>query len=137
MATVAKNDPGALPLAEVMSAYRVMVTSRKVDDKEIQLKQQNLVFFQINGVGHEGFLAAAARHLSVEKDWFFTYYRDRALAIALGMTPYEIFLGSAGAAAGPDSAGRQMPNHFGQKRLHLAGPSSPTGTQCLQGVGFA
>lgn len=137
MATVAKNDPGSLPLGEVLGAYRVMVTSRKVDDKEIQLKQQNLVFFQINGVGHEGFLAAAARHLSPEKDWFFTYYRDRALAIALGMTPYEIFLGSAGAAAGPDSAGRQMPNHFGQKRLHLAGPSSPTGTQCLQGVGFA
>ncbi len=137
MATVAKNEPGALPLAEVLDGYRVMVTSRKVDDKEIQLKQQNLVFFQINGVGHEGFLAAASRHLSAEKDWFFTYYRDRALAIALGMTPYEIFLGSAGAAAGPDSAGRQMPNHFGQKRLHLAGPSSPTGTQCLQAVGFA
>ncbi len=137
MATVAKNEPGVAPRAEVLSAYRVMVTSRKVDDKEIQLKQQNLVFFQINGVGHEGFLAAASLHLSAGKDWFFTYYRDRALAIALGMTPYEIFLGTAGAAAGPDSAGRQMPNHFGQRRLHLAGPSSPTGTQCLQAVGFA
>ena len=137
MATVATSEPGALPLADVLDAYRVMVTSRKVDDKEIQLKQQNLVFFQINGVGHEGFLAAAARHLSAEKDWFFTYYRDRALAIALGMTPYEIFLGAAGAASGPDSRGRQMPNHFGQRRLHLTPPSSPTGTQCLQAVGFA
>jgi 2-oxoisovalerate dehydrogenase E1 component len=137
MATVATSEPGTLPLAEVLDAYRVMVTSRKVDDKEIQLKQQNLVFFQINGVGHEGFLAAAARHLSAQTDWFFTYYRDRALAIALGMTPYEIFLGAAGAASGPDSRGRQMPNHFGQRRLHLTPPSSPTGTQCLQAVGFA
>ena len=137
MATVAKNEPAALPRADVLDAYRVMVTSRKVDDKEIQLKQQNLAFFQINGVGHEGILAAASRHLSPAKDWFFTYYRDRALAIALGMTPYEIFLGSVGAEAGPDSRGRQMPNHFGQRRLHLTPPSSPTGTQCLQAVGFA
>ncbi len=137
MATVAKNETAVLPLAEVLSAYRVMVTSRKVDDKEIQLKQQNLAFFQINGVGHEGVLAAAAKHLSPEKDWFFTYYRDRALVIALGMTPYEILLGTVGAESGPDSRGRQMPNHFGQRRLHLTPPSSPTGTQCLQAVGFA
>ena len=137
MATVAKNDTAVLPLEEVLDAYRVMLTSRKVDDKEIQLKQQNLAFFQINGVGHEGILAAASRHLSPAKDWFFTYYRDRALAIALGMTAYEIFLGAVGAEAGPDSRGRQMPNHFGQRRLHLTPPSSPTGTQCLQAVGFA
>ena len=121
MASVAKNEPAALPLAEVLDAYRVMLTSRRVDDKEIQLKQQNLAFFQINGVGHEAVLVAASRHLSAEKDWFFTYYRDRALAIALGMTPYEIFLGSVGAEAGPDSRGRQMPNHLGQRRLHLPG----------------
>ena len=137
MATVARNERAVLPLAEVLGAYRVMLTSRRVDDKEIQLKQQNLAFFQINGVGHEAVLVAASRHLSAEKDWFFTYYRDRALAIALGMTPYEIFLGSVGAEAGPDSRGRQMPNHWGQRRLHLPSPSSPTGTQCLQAVGFA
>ena len=137
MATVARNEPAVLQLAEVLGAYRVMLTSRRVDDKEIQLKQQNLAFFQINGVGHEAVLVAASSHLSAEKDWFFTYYRDRALAIALGMTPYEIFLGSVGAEAGPDSRGRQMPNHWGQRRLHLPSPSSPTGTQCLQAVGFA
>ncbi|HVN74692.1 MAG TPA: dehydrogenase E1 component subunit alpha/beta [Thermoanaerobaculaceae bacterium] len=137
MATVAKNEAAALPLAEVLGAYRLMLTSRKVDDKEIQLKQQNLAFFQINGVGHEGILAAASRHLSAQKDWFFTYYRDRTLALALGMTPYEAFLGAVGAEEGPDSRGRQMPNHFGQRRLHLAPSSSPTGMQCLQGIGFA
>jgi 2-oxoisovalerate dehydrogenase E1 component len=137
MATAANNQPAVLPLAEVLDAYRTMLVSRRVDDKEIQLKQQNLAFFQINGVGHEAVLVAASRHLSAERDWFFTYYRDRALAIALGMTPYEIFLGAVGADAGPDSRGRQMPNHFSQRRLHLPAPSSPTGTQCLQAVGFA
>ncbi|MBZ5590226.1 MAG: dehydrogenase E1 component subunit alpha/beta [Acidobacteriia bacterium] len=137
MATVARKEAAVLPLGELLDAYRVMVTSRKMDDKEIQLKQQNLTFFQINGVGHEGILAASSRHLSPEKDWFFTYYRDRALAIALGMTPYEMFLGAVGAEAGLDSRGRQMPNHFGQRRLHLTPSSSPTGTQCLQAVGFA
>jgi 2-oxoisovalerate dehydrogenase E1 component len=137
MATVANKESAVLPLAEVLAAYRVMLTSRLVDDKEIQLKQQNLAFFQINGVGHEAVLAAAARHLSAEKDWFFTYYRDRALAIGLGVTPYEIFLGSVGAEEGPDSRGRQMPSHWGQRRLHFAPQSSPTGTQCLQAVGFA
>ncbi len=137
MATVAKNESGALPLADVLGAYRVMLTSRRVDDKEIQLKQQNLAFFQINGVGHEAVQAAAACHLSPAKDWFFTYYRDRTLALALGQTPLDCFLGAVGADAGPDSRGRQMPNHFGQRRLHFPPASSPTGTQCLQAVGFA
>jgi len=136
MATVRK--PGAaLPVADALAAYRTMLLSRRVDDKEIQLKQQNLSFFQINGAGHELVGVAALFHLRADKDWFFTYYRDRALAIALGMTPYEMFLGAVGAEAGPDSRGRQMPNHFGQRRLHLAPPSSATGTQCLQAVGFA
>jgi 2-oxoisovalerate dehydrogenase E1 component len=137
MATVAKSETAALARAEVLDAYRLMLTSRRVDDKEIQLKQQNLAFFQISGAGHEALLVAASRHLSATKDWFFTYYRDRALVLGLGGTPYEMFLGSVGAQAGPDSRGRQMPNHWGDRRLHLATGSSPTGTQCLQGVGFA
>jgi 2-oxoisovalerate dehydrogenase E1 component len=83
MATVAKSDAAALARAEVLDAYRLMLTSRRVDDKEIQLKQQNLAFFQINGAGHEAILVAASRHLSAAKDWFFTYYRDRALVLGL------------------------------------------------------
>jgi len=137
MATAVKQELGALPLEDVLSAYRLMLTSRRVDDKEIQLKGQNLCFFQISGAGHEAVLVAAARHLDPARDWFFTYYRDRALVLALGLTPYEMFLGSTGAEAGPDSHGRQMPSHWGKRDLHLATSSSPTGTQCLQGVGCA
>lgn len=122
---------------EVLHAYRLMVTSRRVDDKEIQLKQQNLVFFQISGAGHEAVQVACGMHLSPAKDWFFPYYRDRALMLTLGMSPYQMFLGSVGAESGPDSKGRQMPSHWGMRALHVASSSSPTGTQCLQAVGFA
>jgi 2-oxoisovalerate dehydrogenase E1 component len=137
MATAVRKDEAMLPVEDVLSAYRAMLTSRRVDDKEIQLKQQNLCFFQISGAGHEAVLVAAARHLDPTKDWFFTYYRDRALVLALGLSPYEMFLGSVGAVAGPDSHGRQMPSHWGKRAQHVATSSSPTGTQCLQGVGCA
>lgn len=131
------SGAAAMSREEALRAYRVMLASRLVDDREIQLKQQNLAFFQINGAGHEAVLAAAAHVLDKERDWFFTYYRDRALLLGLGMTPYEMFLGSVGADACPNSRGRQMPSHWGARRLHVAPSSSPTGTQCLQAVGFA
>jgi len=121
----------------LLEIYRVMLLSRFVDDKEIQLKRQNRIFFQINGAGHEAVGAAVGQVFKPAYDWFFFYYRDRAAALALGMTAEEMFLQAVGAASCPQSAGRQMPSHFSLDRVNIASTSSPTGTQFLQAVGCA
>ena len=134
---LAQRERLALPPEKLIEIYRLMYLSRRTDDREIILKNQQKVFFQISGAGHEALLVTAALSLRPGYDWFFPYYRDRALSLALGTTVEEHFLQGVGAATDAASGGRQMPSHWTSPKLHIVTPSSSTATQCLQAVGCA
>jgi 2-oxoisovalerate dehydrogenase E1 component len=129
---VSGDDPALL-----RSAYRCMLLSRKLDDKEIQLKRQSHIFFQISGAGHEAILVAAGMTLKPAYDWFYPYYRDRALCLQLGMTPLDMLLSAVGSKSDPNSGGRQMPSHWGIRALNIVSGSSATGMKALHAVGSA
>ena len=138
MATkIKQKEATALDRDAVLEFYRTMLTARRIDDKEIQLKRQNKIFFQISGAGHEAIQVAAGAHARPGYDWFYFYYRDRAFALQVGITIDDQMLQAVGAAADPMSGGRQMPSHWSSRKLNVASTSSPTGTQFLQAVGTA
>ena len=126
-----------IPLSELIEDFRLACMSRALDDREITLQRQSRVHFEIAGAGHEALLVAMARSLRPAYDWFFPYYRDQALVLALGVTPRDVLLQAVGSSEDVSSGGRQMPAHWGSKALNIVTQSSCTGSQCLPAVGCA
>ncbi len=136
-AVVSPTEYRGFDRSQLIDDFRLACTSRALDDREIMMQKQSRVFFQISGAGHEMLLLALARSLRPGYDWFFPYYRDKALCLALGVTPRDMLLQAVGSSEDPSSGGRQMPSHWGSTKLNIVSQTSPTGSQCLPAVGCA
>ncbi len=135
--TATSQATSELTPEDLIRAFRIMYESRRIDDREILLKRQNKIYFQISAAGHEAIQCAAGMALIPGYDWFYPYYRDRTLALALGVTAEDMLLQAVGAVTDTASGGRQMPSHWSSPELHIVTGSSPTGTQFTQAVGSA
>ena len=136
-ASPAETRPNELSAGQLLSFYRTMLLSRRLDDKELQLKNQSRSYFQISGAGHEAIQVAAGLALRPGHDWVFPYYRDRALCLTLGLTASDMLLNAVGSKDDPNSGGRQMPTHWSSSKLRIVSPSSCCTTQCLHAIGAA
>ncbi len=122
---------------DLLSMYRTMVTARLVDEASFRLNRQGKAPFVVPVSGHEGCQVGTAWALRRGKDMWLPYYRDLAVVLVAGMTPYEIFLGLFAKASDPSSGGRQMPSHWGSRRLGIISHSSPIATQVPHAAGIA
>jgi len=121
----------------LLEMYYTMVLARTLDERLWVLQRQGKIAFHISGMGQEGTQVGAAFALDREKDILHPYYRDLALALAWGMTPREIMLSNYARQGEPNSGARQMPAHYGHRRLRIITGSSPVATQIPQAVGVA
>lgn len=129
--------PSGLEKNDLINSYRLMQTSRALDRKMLILLKQGKSFFHIGCMGHEAIQAAGALVLQKKHDWLFPYYRDQTFCLGMGQTPLDCFLAFLARGSDPNSGGRQMPQHYGDKRYNIPTSSSSTGTQFLQAVGNA
>lgn len=127
----------ALPKETLLEMYRVMVLSRRLDERAWVLHRQGKIAFHISGIGHEAAQIGAAFALQRGQDWVVPYYRDLAMLLALGLTPREFALGLMGKKGEPSSGARQMPSHWSLRRANVVSHSSPVATQTPHASGIA
>lgn len=136
---MSENRHKALGLTDdqVIEMYRLMLTARKLDERMWLLNRAGKIPFVVSCQGQEAAQVGAIFALDREMDYLAPYYRDLGMVLAFGMTPREIMLAAFAKGEDPNSGGRQMPNHFGQKKNRILTGSSPVTTQIPHAVGVA
>lgn len=135
--TGAKHKQLGMSDATVVDMYKYMLLARKFDERNMLLQRAGKTNFHVSGIGQETTQVAAAFALDRERDYFLPYYRDYGFVLSVGMTLTELMMSAFAKAGDPNSGGRQMPGHFGSKRLRIVTGSSPVTTQVPHAVGIA